>query len=90
MTNDPRAVADGIALSRRTLAVIKGNLVWAFSYNAIALPLAVTGYLSPTYAAIAMASSSLLVVANSLRLRQFHSLKDENSADVDSEANISA
>jgi len=37
-----------------------------------------------------MASSSLLVVANSLRLRQFHSLKDENSADVDSEANISA
>ena len=89
MTNDPRAVADGIALSRRTLAIIKGNLAWAFSYNAIALPLAVTGYLSPTYAAIAMASSSFLVVANSLRLRQFRSLKGTNSTTADLEANIS-
>ena len=90
MTNDPRAVADGIALSRRTLGVIKGNLAWAFSYNAIALPLAVTGYLSPTYAAVAMASSSFLVVANSLRLRQFHSLKGTDSTPVNSEANISS
>ena len=89
MTNDPRAVADGISLSRRTLGVIKGNLAWAFSYNAIALPLAVTGYLSPTYAAVAMASSSFLVVANSLRLRQFHSLKGTDSTPVNSEANIS-
>ena len=90
MTNDPRAVADGIALSRRTLGIIKGNLAWAFSYNAVALPLAVTGYLSPTYAAVAMASSSFLVVANSLRLRQFHSLKHANSIPVNSDANLSA
>ena len=79
MTNDPRAVADGISLSRRTLRTVKGNLAWAFSYNAIALPLAVTGYLSPTYAAIAMACSSFLVVANSLRLRYFKSIKTTQS-----------
>lgn len=75
MTNDPRAVADGISLSRRTLKTVKGNLSWAFSYNAIALPLAITGYLSPTYAATAMACSSFLVVANSLRLRYFKSIR---------------
>ena len=74
MTNDPRAVADGIALSRKTLRVIKVNLFWAFSYNAVALPLAITGSLAPTQAAIAMALSSFLVVTNSLRLRRFHSL----------------
>ena len=40
MTDDPRAVADGIALSRRTLTTVKTNLAWAFSYNLVALPLA--------------------------------------------------
>ena len=74
MTNDPRAVADGIALSRKTLRVIKVNLMWAFSYNAVALPLAIIGSLAPTQAAIAMALSSFLVVTNSLRLRSFRSL----------------
>ncbi len=79
MTNDPRAVADGISLSRSTLRTVKGNISWAFSYNAIALPLAITGYLSPTYAAIAMTCSSFLVVANSLRLRYFKSLRTTTS-----------
>ena len=74
MTNDPRAVADGIVLSRKTLRVIKVNLAWAFSYNALALPLAIIGSLAPTQAAIAMALSSFLVVTNSLRLRRFCSL----------------
>ena len=74
MSNDPRAVADGIALSRKTLRVIKVNLMWAFSYNAVALPLAIVGSLAPTQAAIAMALSSFLVVTNSLRLRRFRSL----------------
>ncbi|MDG2023683.1 MAG: cation-translocating P-type ATPase [Actinomycetota bacterium] len=74
MSNDPCAVADGIALSRKTLRVIKVNLMWAFSYNAVALPLAIIGSLAPTQAAIAMALSSFLVVTNSLRLRRFRSL----------------
>ena len=77
MTNDPRAVADGIALSRKTLRVIKVNLMWAFSYNAVALPLAIIGSLAPTQAAIAMALSSFLVVTNSLRLRRFRSLSTD-------------
>ena len=74
MSDDPRAVADGIALSRRTLTTVKTNLAWAFSYNLVALPLALTGTLSPTQAAVAMALSSFLVVINSMRLRKFSSL----------------
>ena len=74
MTDDPRAVADGIALSRQTLNTVKANLAWAFSYNLVALPLALTGTLSPTQAAVAMARSSFLVVINSMRLRKFSSL----------------
>ena len=46
---------------------IRQNLAWALSYNAIAIPLAMTGYLSPLVAAVAMSASSLLVVANSTR-----------------------
>jgi Cu+-exporting ATPase len=70
---DLRAAVDAIRLSRRTLAVIKGNLVWAFAYNSAALPLAAAGLLNPVVAAGAMAASSLLVVSNSLRLRRFQS-----------------
>ena len=46
---------------------IRQNLAWALSYNAIAIPLAMTGYLSPLVAAVAMSASSLMVVANSTR-----------------------
>ena len=59
-----------IGVSRRTRRIIKENLGWAFAYNLLAVPLAVTGIISPVIAAAAMATSSLLVVSNSLRLRR--------------------
>lgn len=66
---DIEAVADAVRLARRTLATIRLNLVWAFGYNAVTVPLAAVGLLGPMLAAAAMSASSVLVVANSLRLR---------------------
>ncbi len=63
-------LARGVAVARRSLRVIRQNLLWSFAYNLVALPLAMAGYVTPWMAGIGMSGSSLLVVANSLRLQK--------------------
>ena len=79
--NDLGGVVTAIELSRATIRTIKQNLFWAFIYNVIGIPVAAgalypfTGWLlSPILASAAMSLSSVSVVANSLRLRRFHSV----------------
>lgn len=64
----PHLVA-AVRTSRRTLAIIRQNLLWALVYNLVAVPLAAAGWIAPWMAAIGMSSSSLVVVLNALRLR---------------------
>ena len=71
-------------LSRRSIRIIKENLAWAFGYNIVLVPVAAGALyplwgvlLSPVLAGLAMALSSVSVVANSLRLKRFHTTLPE-------------
>ncbi|MCK5364972.1 MAG: cation transporter, partial [Gammaproteobacteria bacterium] len=66
--SDLSSLGAGVAIARRTLAIIRQNLLWAVTYNVLAIPAAAAGWVAPWMAAIGMSASSLLVVANSLRL----------------------
>ena len=79
LRDDPRAVAEAILLARATLRTIRQNLVWAFGYNVVTVPLAMLKVLHPVAAAGAMAASSVLVVFNSLRLRRAKTNTLENA-----------
>jgi heavy metal translocating P-type ATPase len=78
---DLTVVPDAIALARTARRTIRRNLAWAFGYNVAAVPLAAAGFLNPLIAAAAMTMSSVLVVANSLRLRRFRVASSRRNSD---------
>lgn len=69
--NQLSPIIDFIKLAKKSLKIIKQNLFFCLIYNAIAVPFAVLGYVNPLLAALAMSSSSLIVVLNSLRIKNF-------------------
>jgi P-type Cu+ transporter len=69
LKSDIEAVPEALGLARATLRTIKQNLFWAFFYNAIGVPLAALGFMSPILCAAAMGFSDLIVIGNALRLR---------------------
>jgi Cu+-exporting ATPase len=68
LNSDIEAVPEALELARRTLRIIKQNLFWAFFYNALGVPLAALGFISPVFCAAAMGGSDLMVIGNALRL----------------------
>ncbi len=70
MNNDLRLIPESVKMARRIYRIIRQNLFWAFLYNVVVLPLAVSGMLHPIAAAIAMTLSSLSVAGNSMRLKK--------------------
>ncbi len=70
LSDDLQHLADGARIARQTLRIMRQNLLWAFTYNVTAIPLAMIGWVTPWMAGIGMAGSSLLVVLNALRLQR--------------------
>jgi Cu+-exporting ATPase len=71
LKSEIEAVPESIGLARATLRTIKQNLFWAFFYNAVGIPLAAFGFMSPILCAAAMGLSDLVVIGNALRLRRW-------------------
>jgi len=69
LKSEIEAVPEALGLARATLRTIKQNLFWAFFYNAVGVPLAALGFMSPILCAAAMGCSDLVVIGNALRLR---------------------
>jgi Cu+-exporting ATPase len=84
------AVADAVMLARATRKIIRQNLGWAFGYNLLLVPLAAAGILPPVLAALAMATSSVTVVGNALRLRSFHATDGSATAPPHAPFNVQA
>jgi Cu+-exporting ATPase len=68
LKSEIEAVPEALGLARATLRTIKQNLFWAFFYNALGVPLAALGFISPIFCAAAMGFSDLIVIGNALRL----------------------
>ncbi len=68
LKSEIEAVPEALGLARATLRTIKQNLFWAFFYNALGVPLAALGFISPIFCAVAMGFSDLIVIGNALRL----------------------
>ena len=75
LKSDIQAVPESLALARATLRTIKQNLFWAFFYNALGIPLAALGFMSPVLCAAAMGISDLVVIGNALRLYRWRSYR---------------
>ena len=71
LRSEINAIPESLALARATLRTIKQNLFWAFFYNAVGIPLAALGFMSPVLCAAAMGLSDLVVIGNALRLRHW-------------------
>ena len=74
MRPELKSAISALNLSKNTLRIVRTNLLWAFIYNVIGMPIAALGLLNPMYAGGAMAASSLFVVLNSLRLNRTSTL----------------